>query len=84
MKSLLLFVFPVIRKVFNELRMWGTQLNILPHVLEELHNTRPGKVSRMEDTGLIKELLLHIQVVAPIACLQEGGMVIKTRLEDSS
>lgn len=38
----------------------------------------------MEDAGFLEELLLHVQVVAPIARLQESGIVVKTRLDQAT
>ena len=57
---------------------------VFSHVLKELHHTFAGKVASVQDTGFIEELLLHIEVVAPVACLQGGGMIVKTGLDEAS
>lgn len=83
MKSLLLLL-QFLSGVLDEGWMGDTEYGVLPHVLKELHHTFPGKVSSMEDAGFIEELLLHIEVVAPVPCLQEGGMTIKTGFDEAS
>ncbi|KAF3842629.1 hypothetical protein F7725_024580 [Dissostichus mawsoni] len=81
-KPLLFFILPLLSGVSEEKRLRETEYGVLPHVLEELHHTLPGEVTSVQDTGFLKELLLHVQVVAPVACLQRGGVVIEDLLVD--
>lgn len=60
------------------------EYGVLPHVLEELHHTFSGKVASVQDAGFIEKLLLHIEVVAPVARLQEAGVVVKAGLDEAS
>ncbi len=60
------------------------EYGVLPHVLKELHHTFPGKVTSVQDTGFVKELLLHVEVIAPVVRLQEGSVVVKTGLDEAS
>lgn len=39
---------------------WQTQHGVITHALEELHDALTGEVTRMQDAGLIKELLLNV------------------------
>lgn len=84
MKSVLFFFVPLLFAVGNEGWVGKAENGILAHVLEKLHHTFPGKVSGVQNAGFIKEFLLHVQVVAPVACLKEGGVVFKTGFDESS
>ena len=57
---------------------------VLPRVFEELHHAFAGEVPSVQDAGLVEELLLHVEVVAPVARLQEGGVVVKAGLDEAS
>lgn len=57
--------------------------SVLSHIFEELYYTFLGEVASVQDAGLVKELLLHIEVVAPITRLNEGSMVFETRLDEA-
>lgn len=84
MKSLLFLILPLLLAVGNKWRVRKTEYGVLLHVLEKLHHTFPGKVASVQDTGLVEELLLHVQVVAPVARLQEGGVVLKKGFDKAS
>lgn len=84
MKSLLFFILPLLLGVCDEGRVGKMEYGVLPHVLKELHHTFPGEVTSVQDAGFIKELLLHIEVIAPVARLQEDGVVIETGLDEAS
>ena len=84
MKSLLFSILPFLFGACDEGWMGKKDYGVLPDVLKELYHTFPGKVTRMQYTGFVKELLLHVEVVAPVPCLQEAGIVIKTRLDEAS
>lgn len=60
------------------------EYSILSHVFKELHHTFAGKITGMQDTSFIEELLFHVEVVTPVTSLQEGGMIIKTGLDETS
>lgn len=79
-----LFVLPALAGLGDEGWMWQMKNGVFCHVLKELDHTFAGKVPGMEDTGFIKKLLLHIQVVAPVPCLQESGVVVKAGLDEAS
>lgn len=55
----------------------------LPHVLEKLHHTFAREIASVQDAGFIKELLLHIQVVTPIAGLEEAPVILKAGLDQA-
>lgn len=84
MKSLLFLILPLLLAVSNKWWVGKMEYGVLLHVLEKLHHTFSGKVASVQDTGFVEELLLHIQVVAPVACLQEGGVVLKTGFDEAS
>lgn len=56
-------------------RQLQPHMHVLLHALEELMDALACEFPRVQDAGLLKQLLLHVQVVAPVACLQEGGVV---------
>lgn len=84
MKFLLFFNLPLLSGVCDEVWMGKTKYGILSYVLKELHHTFPGKVTSVQDTGFVEELLLHVEVVAPVAGLKGGGVVIKPGLDEAS
>lgn len=43
--------------------------HLIMHALEEMENAFVGKVSCMFTTGLIKDLLLYVNVVTPVTSL---------------
>lgn len=80
---LLLLLLPLLLVVVVGVRQAQHAL-VVPHVLEKLHHTFLGKVAGVQHTGLVEELLLHVQVVAPVASLQEGAVVVQARLHQAS
>lgn len=82
MEPVFVFQFPVIPCAYSE--VWPVEHWRLSHLLKELHHAFPRKVPRMQHTGLVEQLLLHVQVVAPVARLEEGSMVIEARLDETS
>lgn len=57
--------------------------DVLPHVFKELHHAFLGEIASVQDAGFVEQLLLHVQVVAPVARLQEGAVVIEAGLDEA-
>lgn len=53
----------------------AVQFDLLPHAFEEVEDAFVSKESAVLTAGFLKNLLLNVNVVAPVACLQEGGLV---------
>lgn len=85
MESLLLFIHHVFFPPVPDFG-WERQSEycVFPHALEELHNALAGKIAAVKDAGLIEELLLDVQVVAPVARLEVGGVVVETGLDETA
>lgn len=57
--------------------------SVLPHVFKKLHHALPCKIASVQDTGFIKELLFHVEVVAPITGLKEASVILEAGLEEA-
>ena len=53
----------------------AVQFDLLPHAFEEVEDAFVSKEPAVLTAGFLKNLLLDVNVVAPVTCLQEGGLV---------
>lgn len=56
-------------------RAEAVQFDLFPHAFEEVEDALVSKEPAVLATGFLKNLLLNINVVAPVSCLQEGGLI---------
>lgn len=49
--------------------------DLLPHAFKEVEDAFVSKEPAVLTAGFLKNLLLDVNVVAPVACLQDGGLV---------
>lgn len=49
--------------------------DLLPHVFKEVEDAFVSKEPAVITAGFLKNLLLDVNVVAPVTCLQEGGLI---------
>lgn len=61
----------------------AVQFDLLPHAFEEVEDAFVSKLPAVLTAGFLKNLLLDVNVVAPVTCLQESDLV-EARSEPSS
>lgn len=53
----------------------AVQFDLLPHAFKEVEDAFVSKEPAVLTASFLKNLLLDVNVVAPVTCLQEGGLV---------
>lgn len=53
----------------------AVHFDLLPHAFKEVEDAFVSKEPAVLTAGFLKNLLLDVNVVAPVTCLQEGGLV---------
>lgn len=53
----------------------AVQFDLLPHAFEEVEDAFVSKEPAVLTARFLKNLLLNVNVVAPVTCLQEGGLI---------
>lgn len=83
MKFLLFCILPLLETVAGDERGRKVYWHVFPHFFEELHHAFVSKLPRVKDTGFIEELLLHVQIVAPVTGLHRACIVVQKGLKDT-
>lgn len=68
-------IFPSFSPLSLPRQAEAVQFDLLPHASEEMEDAFVSKEPAVLTAGFLKNLLLDVNVVAPVTCLQEGGLV---------
>ena len=68
-------IFPSFSPLSLPRQAEAVQFDLLPHAFKEVEDAFVSKEPAVLTAGFLKNLLLDVNVVAPVTCLQEGGLV---------